>query len=207
MTKEDLVDIMRELAQVRPVFHSEADFQHELGFLLRSKRHRVRLERPFKTPLKFELDLEVDGEIAIELKYKKARLKYTSDTELFDFISDGAFPDNRYKIINDAKRVRDLVDQKFHSEGFTIFLTNDKEYWCSDAKNTIAEQFDFTEGRKFAKGTSLSLVDSKAKKPKQQIDIRFNDIIEWQDYKNDTNKELEKLNNGLFRFFVIDVNQ
>lgn len=206
MTKKELIEIMRELAQVRPIFHSEADFQHELGCLIRSKGRRVRLERPFKTPLKFELDLEVDGEIAIELKYKKALLKYTSDTELFDLSSAGAYPDNRFKIINDAKRVRDLVDQMFHSKGFTIFLTNDKEYWCSDAKKTIAEQFDLTEGRKFTKGTSLSLVDANAKNPKQQIDIRFEDIIRWQDYKNDTNKELEKLNNGLFRFFVIDVN-
>ncbi len=77
--KNDLEKIMRTLSKRRPVFHSEADFQHELAFELREhlKDAKVRLEYPQKS-IKEEgkkrkyIDIVVffdDEVIGIEVKY------------------------------------------------------------------------------------------------------------------------------------------
>jgi hypothetical protein len=205
MTKENLVDIMRELAQVRPVFHSEADFQLELGYLIKSKKLKVRLERPFylKENVKFELDIEVGGTVAIELKYKKSPFNKKIEGEEFNLKHDKAITNSRYDIVNDARRVRDLVDSGHHSQGFTIFLTNTEAYWKSDAKGTKAEQFDLTgKKKKFVENEKWQLIKTKTKSRNQPIEIKFNDEINWVEYRIGPEEE----HDYGFRFIVIDVN-
>ena len=48
ITRDDLAAALTALAERRPVFHSEADFQHELAWLVRERYSDVgvRLERP-----------------------------------------------------------------------------------------------------------------------------------------------------------------
>ena len=202
MTKEDLVNYMRELAKKRPVFHSEDDFKFEFGFLLREKYGNVRLERPFylNDDSKIELDVEVDGRIAIELKYKKALFKQNINDELFDLSKDGKTTYSRYDIVKDAWRVKSLIDEKHHSLGFTIVLVNVREYWSSVKERNKDKQFELTENRKFIKGKSLVLKDSKNKDQYRPIEVNFNEEIKWIDYSTEEGK------NGTFRFFVMDVN-
>ena len=210
MTKQELVSYMNELAKLRSVFHSEADFQHELASVIKSKNRMVRLERPIKIAseksVKFELDLEIDNSVAIELKYKKADFKWVLGSEEFDLHADLATTNNRYDVVYDAKRVRDLVNQKTHSFGFAIFLTNAMEYWESNAKDTKASQFDLTDKRKFKIGERVSLIKSKTIKRSKPFKIEFNETLKWIKYseiKNDSNSVLK---NGTFKFLIIDVN-
>lgn len=64
------------LARKRPLFHSEADFQHALAWLLHEQwpQARIRLEYPFTLNEKrCYLDVFVqqgEQQLAIELKYK-----------------------------------------------------------------------------------------------------------------------------------------
>jgi hypothetical protein len=210
MTKQELISYMNELAQLRPVFHSEADFQHELASVIKSKNRMVRLERPFKIAseksVKFELDLEIDNSVAIELKYKKASFKWVLGSEEFDLHADLAITNSRYDVVYDAKRVRDLVKQKTHTLGFTIFLTNTKEYWELDAMGTKASQFDLTDKRKFRMGETVSLIESKTIKRSKPFKIEFNETLEWIQYSEVKNKTDHVLENGTFKFLIIDVN-
>jgi hypothetical protein len=202
MTKEDLVKYMLDLAQVRPVFHSEDDFKFELGFLLGKKYDYVRLERPFylNDNSKIELDIEIDGKIAIELKYKKALFKQKIKDEWFDLSKDGQVTYSRYDIVKDAWRVKSLIEEKRHSLGFTIVLVNAREYWSSVKASNKDKQFELTENRKFNKGEKLILSGTKNKKRRDLIKINFNDEINWIDYSTEEGK------NGTFRFLVMDVN-
>lgn len=52
-------DLHTALATRRPLFHSEADFQHELARELRARGlgRGVRLERPFDLPERLNVDL------------------------------------------------------------------------------------------------------------------------------------------------------
>jgi hypothetical protein len=70
----DVAQLMRCLASKRPIFHSEADFQHALAWELHigCPDIRVRLEVPHQALDESQhLDLWLpDLKIAIELKYK-----------------------------------------------------------------------------------------------------------------------------------------
>ncbi len=215
MNKQDLVNYMLEFADSRTVFHSEADFQLEFGMFLMKKGHSVRLEKGFKRigiyP-KIELDMELDGETAIELKYKTSELKVKVGDEHFELKQHGAANLGRFDAIDDARRVKSLVDSKSTkiSEGFTVFLTNDSDYWLNNAQRTMSKDFALIEKRRFTNGDKLDWysdslnVNSVSKNrmdPFAPIKIDFNDEIKWCDFSKIDNDK-----SGSFRFFVIDVN-
>jgi len=206
---------MLEFSKFRSVFHSEADFQLEFGMFLMKKGHSVRLEKGFKRigiyP-KIELDMELDGETAIELKYKTSELKVNVGDEHFELKQHGAANLGRFDAIDDARRVKSLVDSKSTkiSEGFTVFLTNDSDYWLNNALRTMSKDFALIEKRRFTNGEKLywhskslnvNSVSQNRMDPYAPIKIDFNDEINWCDFsKIDNNKS------GNFRFFVLDVN-
>jgi len=215
MKKQELVNYMLEFSKFRSVFHSEADFQLEFGMFLMKKGHSVRLEKGFKRigiyP-KIELDMELDGETAIELKYKTSELKVNVGDEHFELKQHGAANLGRFDAIDDARRVKSLVDSKSTkiSEGFTVFLTNDSDYWLNNALRTMSKDFALIEKRRFTNGEKLywhskslnvNSVSQNRMDPYAPIKIDFNDEINWCDFsKIDNNKS------GNFRFFVLDVN-
>ena len=76
-------DFFRALSASRPVFHSEADFQHALAWLIhqQSPESNIRLEyRPPWLDVRAYLDILIEdaaGMHAIELKYKTRRASVT----------------------------------------------------------------------------------------------------------------------------------
>jgi hypothetical protein len=216
MTKQELICYLKELAQLRPVFHSEADFQHELGCLLKSKGHQVRLERPyylavpnFPNRLKVELDLEVDGMVAIELKLKTALCSMDVNGEIFNLKDHSAPNLGRFDFVDDARRVRYLVDHGPHKFGFSVLLTNSQYYWANNAENTMSASFDLTNGRAFQVGQILNWngnpgsnsVSKKRLAPFAPIAVHFNETTLWNEYS-----ERKGIVNGKFKFLVLDVN-
>ena len=210
MTKQELICYMNELAQLRPVFHSEADFQHELGCLLKSKGHLVRLERPyylavpnFPNPIKVELDVEVDGIVSIELKFKTTLCNTVVNGESFNLKDHSAPNLGRFDVVDDARRVRNLVDHGPHKFGFSVLLTNSQYYWANDAQNTMSASFDLTNGRVFQIGQMLNWtgdpransVSQKRLEPYAPIAVQFNETSLWNEYS-----EIEGVVNGEFKF-------
>ena len=61
MNKQDIIEALNILSEVRPVFHSEADFQHALAIVLVKKGYDCRLEIPYR--------IEVNG---VDVKRQKA---------------------------------------------------------------------------------------------------------------------------------------
>lgn len=90
----NVVKVMQTLGVERPVFHSEADFQHALAWQihLQLPESRIRLEYPLSVDYEESghLDLmllEEDREVAFELKYKKAPFFAPLQREIFLFKS------------------------------------------------------------------------------------------------------------------------
>ena len=143
MKKQDLVNHMLEFSKARRIFHSEADFQLEFGMFLMKEGYSVRLEKGFKRigiyP-KIELDMELNGKISIELKYKTSELNLNVGDESFELKQHGAANLGRFDAIDDARRVRSLVDSTSTkiTSGFTIFLSNDSDYWLNNAQRTMS---------------------------------------------------------------------
>ena len=215
MIKQDLVNYMLEFSKIRSIFHSEADFQLEFGLFLMKQGYSVRLEKGFKRIgiyTKIELDIELNGKIAIELKYKTSELIKNIRDESFELKQHGAANLGRFDAIDDARRVRSLIESSKTkiTTGFTIFLSNDSDYWLNNAQRTMSRDYALVENRKFIKGDildwhskslNINSVSKNRMHPFVPIDIQFNDQIQWHDFSEFNNNK-----SGIFRFFVLDIN-
>ena len=130
----DFHSLLAVLAESRPVFHSEADFQHSLAWCIQQSNPaaRLRLEVPIKAESgRGRLDIVVASgttRAVIELKYKTRRGRVEHDGETFD-IGDHRAPDfGRYDFLKDVERVESLVAKQEFDFGFAV-LTNDPDYW------------------------------------------------------------------------------
>ncbi|HET9662237.1 MAG TPA: hypothetical protein VFP05_18065 [Thermomicrobiales bacterium] len=203
----DLTNAMLRLARHRPVFHSEADFQHALAWQLQREHldAHVRLEyRPFPDE-RIYLDIwcEVDGRpTAIELKYPTKRLSTAIGAERFEVAEHGAQDLTRYDIIKDVVRIERVVDSMPNSAGAVIVLTNDPSFWNASkrATPTIDNAFRIHQGRTLA-GTcewGLGAGPGTTKGRTTQLDVRGAYPVVWQDYWN-TNERW-----GQFKFAIFE---
>src|SRR2546422_1306182 len=111
----DLREILAGLAAQRPVFHSEADFQHALAWKLHQHdpAANVRLEKRISSFAKrIHLDLlfqSLSCELAIELKYKTRAAKFDHVDEHYDLLNQSAQDIGRHDFIKDIARLEDDV--------------------------------------------------------------------------------------------------
>lgn len=189
------------------MFHSEADFQHELAWRIREENpnRKIRLEYPFgENDDRKYLDIlvmEGDKSHAIELKYKTARLEANIKGECFSLAIHGAQPVNRHAVAKDIKRMEEFVcaDKSKHTASI-LFLTNDDAYWKMpnnwNWKNTMDADFRLHEGN-ILEGkpdwTGETHVDPT------EIILKYKYKMHWRDY-SEINSE-----NGTFRYLCIDV--
>lgn len=143
---------MVNLAEQRPVFHSEADFQLALSMELQTAHPaaRIRLERRMLNNPRVELDVffVLDGQrYALELKYPKRRLTTrTSDGEQFH-LTGGAADVERYGVIRDLVRCEQLLREGEADQAAAIVLSNVPELWTRvGTRVTGSDAFRLTDG-------------------------------------------------------------
>ncbi|MYJ73713.1 MAG: hypothetical protein F4089_00880 [Gammaproteobacteria bacterium] len=128
----DIETTMRELSRDRPLFHSEADFQHALAWRIHKAMPDcgVRLEyRPFSDQRMY-VDLWLAGYgVAVELKYRTRMFTHMHDGESFALRNQAANPVQRYEYLKDIQRLERLSGLPEARAGFAILLTNDDLYW------------------------------------------------------------------------------
>ena len=142
--------LMRKLAKERPLFHSEADFQHALAWRIREEDPDSGVRLEYKPPVsreedKMQLDIWLAKfGVAIELKYKTGRPKeeIKHNGESFNLRHHGACDHGRYDFLKDVRRLERLSEFSDAKAGFAILLTNDDLYWRGPIrKNTFDAQF------------------------------------------------------------------
>lgn len=153
----DIHEAMSRLAASRPIFHSEADFQHALAWDLHARLPdmAVRLELPVHVPGKIlHLDLWLagpTGSVAIELKYKTRGLALSAGGEPF-FLKDQSAQDlGRYDFLKDVQRIEQIISSHPGTQGWAILLTNDSSYWKTpNGKATTDSAFRIHDGHSIA---------------------------------------------------------
>lgn len=150
----DFSVLLRDLATARPVFHSEADFQHALAWAIHvsSDAAQVLLEVPTVTRLgRMSIDVVVGlggSRLALELKYKTRPIKLPDSAEPFLLADDRAHPLGRYDVLKDVQRVEAAVEAGRATCGAVIFITNDSAYWTPPRSSTdTSAAFSLDEGR------------------------------------------------------------
>lgn len=154
---------MKILAERRPVFHSEADFQFAFSQIMANEGvDRIRLERRVKLEGRRVMQLDITGylegnPIVLELKYPKDGYVGTVPTEGFDedFTLSVGEPGLVY-IWKDVERIEALVDSGLFTDGAAITLTNFK-LWREKLRQNQLQDFMLNEGRTVNAGSTLEI--------------------------------------------------
>lgn len=203
-------ELLKQLSQERPVFHSEADFQHALAWQMQlaNPSIAIRLEMPFShEDTRAYLDLSAKSDalhMAVELKYKTKKSHFFYRAEEFKLRNQGAQDLGRYDFLKDIARIESYVESyavtHHGAQGYAILLTNDASYWQESAKATaIDSAFRIHEGRsiegELAWGSGAS--DGTKKNREQAIQIRKSYKLSWQDFSI--------VGGHLFRYLLVHV--
>ena len=204
-----LENVIRELAKVREIFHSEADFQHAVAWEL----HRclpsasVTLERPYRAgSVTLHLDMLVrtaDEALAIELKYKTVKLEHGHSGEDYALASQSAQDVGRYDFIKDVWRLEEITQVIPNCRGWAILLTNDSSYWKATKRpSTVDAEFRLPDGGSLqgTRGWGQLASAGTMKNREKPIVLRSNYKLRWADFSQPTDQR-----NGQFRYLGIEV--
>lgn len=187
----DLTEALKHLSTTRPVFHSEADFQHALAWEIHERWPESSIRLEFKPPhLGSAIYLDIWATIgqsilAIELKYKTRGGHLEVAEEQFDLLNQGAQPLARYDFLKDVERLERVVEGRPDITGWAILLTNDSMYWnppkggqTGDASFRIHE--GATIGGELRWGEEYAA--STIRKREAVLNVRGAYPALWQDY-------------------------
>lgn len=209
-TPIDISGVMAQLAVDRPVFHSEADFQHAFAWAIctRNPRLRARLEIELTTHQHLDLlltDADTDQKTAVELKYPRAAWTGEDRGEPFNLRAHGAADLVGYDTLKDLQRLESLVDAGTVQNGLLLMLTNEPAYWKKPASAlpTNADAFRIHDGITIC-GTrdwGPKAGDGTKRGRARPVELRGSYDITWRDYAELPGSK------GRFRWFAIEVNQ
>jgi len=204
----DIRRLLRALAAKRPVFQSEADFQHALAWEihLQHPTHSVRLEfKPPQLDKRVYLDIwAVDKStiLAIELKYKTRLLDVRIGQESFHLLDQSAQDLARYDFLRDINRLEQIVFTR-SSMGYAVFLTNDSAYWKPPRNSgTVDADFRIHQGRVLTGNLQWGTGASKGTMRSREHTISIKGVysLNWQDYSKPS-----KASYGKFRYLLVEV--
>lgn len=201
----DLRAVVCSLARRRTIFHSEADFQHELAWEIRSfhPEARIRLEVPSGIEGIGTTDIVIRLEqctIGIELKYMTKRLEHCHGDENYTLRNHGAQDIRSYDCIKDIQRI-EKFRRKIGSSGFLVILTNDASYWRQGSgRETNAMHFRLYDGRtvegELAWGPRTGIGTNRGRQ--ETIILQGSYKLDWQNYSD------FEVPSGQFRFLCIE---
>ena len=205
----DLTDMIRKLSESRPIFNSEADFQHALAWEIQTQipNCMIRLEyKPQHISQRFYVDIwcsQEDCTTAIELKYKTRRLYTNVKGETFLLLSQSAQDIGRYDFLNDIQRLEEIVLRSRNIVGYAILLTNDSAYWRYPRENhTVDADFRIHQDKvitgNLSWGSNASAGTKRGREETIQIKNTYN--LTWSDYSEPS---LESY--GKFRYLLVKV--
>lgn len=198
LTLEQVREVMSELSERRPVFHSEADFQHAFAQLLVTTHPRlnVRLEIPYRAIGSAEPDSrtvvdlycrdpERGASSAIEFKYRTRRWRGAIEDENVRLLHHSAANLGRRNFVKDIAR----LERWRGADGgtaFAILLTNEDGYWetpkgkriTNDAAFRVHEGVELTGELLWA--NNVSSTNSRTLKGKYSM--RWTDYSDLSEY-------------------------
>ncbi|MEU7871268.1 hypothetical protein [Dactylosporangium sp. NPDC049140] len=199
----DLAAVMSVLGKTRPVFHSEADFQHAFAQVVQQTDAAVgaRLEVPQGN--REYLDLlcrSAIGRKAIEFKYFTAAWNGMCEPneEVFRLRTQAAADVARHSFVHDIVRLeRFCREAPAPMSGIAIMLTNDRTLWSKPTRGgTRDAAFRIHEGRQLV-GTLRWGVGPDYHVPNERT-LAGSYQIRWHDYSNLPGT------NGRFRWVALE---
>lgn len=183
----DVHAILKALAHERPVFHSEADFQHAFAWLVHETvpDHQIRLEYKPLPDERLYVDLWISTmRLAIELKYRTRKLAVTHAGEHFGLRQQGAQDIGRYDFLKEVQRLERLCCGPADA-GYAILLTNEHLYWNpSRHPGNVDEAFHLHHGRNLSGTLAWSPRASTGTTQSREAPINLDNTYDlaWHEY-------------------------
>lgn len=205
----DIHALLKELANRRPLFHSEADFQHAFAWLIHEKfpDARIRLEYPREVDNR-RIYIDIWAEIndmrhVIELKYNTREFQSEISGELYRLKNQSAQDIGRYSFLDDVQRLEKLASANTNVTAYAIMLTNDGQYWSKSANTaTIDAAFRLHENRRIT--GELRWADHASpgtiKGIEKPITLEGSYVITWQSYST-----VSEGSAGQFRYIALEI--
>lgn len=141
------------LAQTRPAFHSEADFQHSLAMIIREVQPELLVRLETRPEAGMHQDMLVSWpatrlHLAAELKYLTSSWAGEIGDERLSLSSQAAHDIRGYDVIKDIARVESLVAARPGWGGAVVVISNDASHWQrpGHGRATNADAFRLYEG-------------------------------------------------------------
>ncbi|MEJ5377874.1 MAG: hypothetical protein WHX93_14965 [bacterium] len=207
----EIREVFSSLARQRPVFHSEADFQHAFAWEIHQKlpSASIRLELPVQVQNQsLHVDIWVayqDAISAIELKYKTRALAVRIGNEQYRLKDQSAQDIGRYDFVKDIQRLEQLAATYRNLTGYAILLTNDSAYWIKPASpSTVDAAFRLHDGRMLEGSLAwdAKASDGTKKNREQPLGLQGKYHLQWSDYSHPSSESY-----GEFRSLVVKVLQ
>ena len=200
--------VLSDLAKIRPVFHSEADFQHAIAWQIHHEWPECSMRLEFKPPGfndRMYLDIwasDREEKLAIELKYKTRGSSTQFNGESFNLLDQSAQDLGRYDFFKDISRL-EQVASKSKATGYAIFLTNDSAYWKQPLNSeTVDAGFRIHHGRtllgKASWGTGASAGTTRGREQEIQLNGKY--VLYWQRYSSPSSSPY-----GDFKYLLVNV--
>jgi len=147
----DVPSLLSKLSARRPIFHSEADFQHALAWQMQLEYADadLRLEHPLMNGQRGAIDILVrldNQTFALELKYLSRNLIHETGQDRFALKSQSAHDIRRYDVCKDIQRVEQFAAHTGGTGGVVV-LSNDPYYWNGPkSMDTCDSRFNIREG-------------------------------------------------------------
>ncbi len=178
--------VMTELAKTRPIFHSEADFQHALAWRIQKlmPNCEIRLEvSPSPFP-RMSLDIWLPTEETVmELKYFGQNLNIEWASERFVLPNRAAVNVSRYGFVKDIQRLERVVARwKPANSGLAVLLTNTPRFWKHTRGSHLDADFHVYEGRKITNERELIWLNTAGQLRESPIKSQDSYSMRWRDY-------------------------
>ncbi len=210
----DIHNLMADLAKHRPIFHSEADFQHALAWQIHKAipNCEIRLEMPYRVSQgNWYLDIWLQTmEIAIELKYRTKKMEGEKDGEYFFLRNHSGYPQGRYDFLKDIQRLERVVADRKAKLGVAVLLTNESNFWkppTREWKTTKDVNFRIHEDQRVTGELTWAVQTGAGTKKDREEPIRLKNSyhLQWQDYSNWGVQALLWLQRNSFRYLAVSV--
>ncbi|MCY0891918.1 MAG: hypothetical protein OWR52_00120 [Acidibacillus sp.] len=204
--------MMQLLAKKRPIFHSEADFQHSLAWGIHESDPsiEIRLEYPHDIEnSRWHLDLWLmrgDERCAVELKYYTTTLQTLLDGESYQLRDHSADDHLRHGFCKDVERLETVNQSTNNCTSYAILLTNSPRLWLPPKSERMTNDSAFLlhDGRNFGGALEWGPNASAGTRKGHEAVIQLNGSYDlmWRDYSS-----LEGTKNGEFRYLVTQISQ
>lgn|ERR1700681_12049 len=148
----DALGLLQRLARERPLFHSEADFQHAIAWQIQLERPDAQIRLEYRPALAGRPHLDIwatagNDRLAVELKYRTRAIDVELGGEAFSLSSHAAQDQGRYDFLKDIVRLERVASEIRSTRGIAVMLTNDSALWKASTGAAVDAAFRLEEGR------------------------------------------------------------